>query len=925
MTRLFRGWRPVLRIARRDALRARGRSALVVAMIALPILALTAAAVLTRSAQLDPDEDLARTLGQTQARLESYSGGRLMQAPDPRQATSELGDGSTAGGGPVDPRELAPPGFRVLTSQDGSVETTTASGVAPAAWFEISVGDAAFEGRFRLRKGSPPDAKGEVAVTSELFQRLGVEVGQTVGLTEPPRELTLTGVVDQVGLPDMDAFFARPGELIGNGVVPNSPPTAYLVGSDPVTWAQVLALNERGVAVLSRDVLLDPPPDSAVPYYAEAGNGSVNSQFFFVILLVVVVVVLAGLEVTLLAGAAFAVGARRQARSLGLLAATGGNRTQVRRVVLGGGIVLGLTGAVVGVSVGLLLAAVARPVLSSYAHADFGRFDVRPLELLAIAALGVATGVLAAVLPSRSAARQDPVVALTGRRGQVRTPRKVPVIGVLLIVAGVVAAAVGSAMAVAFTTGLNPTNGRSTALVAGLIAGGAAVAQIGLIITSPAIIGLAGRWSGRLPLAGRLALRDAARHRGRSAPAMAAVLTAVTGSTALMLYIASVDAHDREAYTPSWPDGHGGMSLVTYDFNPATQVETQTVADPDRVLAAVTGELPPFTSYVIETTDESCGQETCGFVELLVAPAKQCFLWQIPREPTAAELRRAEDDPRCSGNGFGLGSGNYNGIPIGGEATLLAVTGQAPDDAVRVLESGGVVVSDPRYVDHGEATFRVVTPEEAAGAGEGTDEPPGHTVQLPAVFAPAERGGVSAVYSKAAATKLGLKARPSTLLLSFDVLPTTGQQEAATAALRDAGLDAYFSVERGYVSDYGLGLLALVLGAGVITLGAAGIATGLAQADARADHATLAAVGAAPRLRRSLAAAQALSIAGLGTALGIAAGFIPALALIGAVESLDLVVPWFRLAAVLVGIPLLAGALAWLLTRSRVPLERRLA
>jgi hypothetical protein len=31
-----------------------------------------------------------------------------------------------------------------------------------------------------------------------------------------------------------------------------------------------------------------------------------------------------------------------------------------------------------------------------------------------------------------------------------------------------------------------------------------------------------------------------------------------------------------------------------------------------------------------------------------------------------------------------------------------------------------------------------------------------------------------------------------------------------------------------------------------------------------------------------------------------------------------------RLATVLVGVPLLAGALAWLLTRSRVPLERRL-
>ena len=104
-------------------------------------------------------------------------------------------------------------------------------------------------------------------------------------------------------------------------------------------------------------------------------------------------------------------------------------------------------------------------------------------------------------------------------------------------------------------------------------------------------------------------------------------------------------------------------------------------------------------------------------------------------------------------------------------------------------------------------------------------------------------------------------------------------------------MEAYLSVERGYDSEYGLGLLALVAGAGVITLGAAGIATGLAQADARADHATLAAVGAAPRLRRTLAAAQALSISGLGTALGVAAGFVPAVALIAALPGLDLVDP----------------------------------
>lgn len=156
-------------------------------------------------------------------------------------------------------------------------------------------------------------------------------------------------------------------------------------------------------------------------------------------------------------------------------------------------------------------------------------------------------------------------------------------------------------------------------------------------------------------------------------------------------------------------------------------------------------------------------------------------------------------------------------------------------------------------------------------------------------------------------------------------MPTKAEEEAARAALVEAGIDGWLSVERGYVSDYALGLMLLVGAAAVITLGATGIATGLAQADARADHATLAAVGAAPAIRRRLAAAQALSLAALGSLLGIASGFVPALALIGAVRSLEVTVPWVQLSLVLVGIPLLAGASAFAFTRSRVPLQRRVA
>lgn len=904
----FAGWRPLMRIARRDALRARGRSALIVAMVALPILALTTADVLARSAQLDPTERVARELGTTQGQLQLI-GRPVVQAPNPlttgwTEPATPDNTGTPDVPPPIDPVSVAPAGYRLLTQREGRVQTRTATGIAPASWTEVAVGDKAFTGRYARVAGRAPRTDSEVAVSSKLLDRLGVQVGQDVTLTQPAITMRVTGVYDQVGQRTyQEMFWALPssGPAIRSGVESfnGDQPIVYLDGTSPLTWDQVLALNKNGVVAASRAVLLNPPPRSAVPYFRQYGSSSGGgfSDYAFFIVLIVVVVVLAGLEVTLLAGAAFAVGARRQARTLGLLAATGGSSSHVRRVVLAGGLVLGAAGAVVGVVLGLLLAALSTGPMESLSNSEYGHFDVRPLELLAIAGLGVVTGLLSAVLPARTAARQDPVVALTGRRGQVRTAKKVPVIGVVMVIAGVAAAATGSALVVSLNTGLNPANGTSTALVAALIAGGAALAQLGLIVTSPAIIGLVGRLGSRLPLPARLAVRDAARHRGRSAPAMAAVLTAVTGSTALLLYVTSTDAHDRETYQPTWAPQTAGITLHTSRFDATANKTITTLLDPDRVTRLLAPTLPPFTATTIDATVECDSDGSCGSLS-----------------------------PRLFGVQDGYSTGSFSGTPVGDETTVRGITGRPSAAAADVIRRGGVVVFDRSFIRRGQVRLDVTTLADAREAARrGDDTPATTTVRLPAVLVPRGAATVPMMLSARAAKKLGFSVEPSVVLMHFDRLPTTGQQDAARGALANQGLEPYlFSVERGYQSSYGLGLLSLVLAAGVITLGASGVATGLAQADARADHATLAAVGAAPRLRRTLAAAQALTIALLGTALGIAAGFVPAVALIGAVESLHLVIPWLLLATVLLGVPLLAGALAWLLTRSRVPLERRL-
>ncbi|MEP6463184.1 MAG: FtsX-like permease family protein [Frankiaceae bacterium] len=119
-----------------------------------------------------------------------------------------------------------------------------------------------------------------------------------------------------------------------------------------------------------------------------------------------------------------------------------------------------------------------------------------------------------------------------------------------------------------------------------------------------------------------------------------------------------------------------------------------------------------------------------------------------------------------------------------------------------------------------------------------------------------------------------------------------------------------------------------------MTLGAVGIATGLAAADGRPDLATLAAVGAGPWVRRRLAMAQAATVAVLGTVLGVVAGFVPGTASVRtrtvggegseASRHMAVVMPWQTLAIVAVGVPLLAILTTGLLTRSRLPLVRRI-
>ncbi len=606
------------------------------------------------------------------------------------------------------------------------------------------------------------------------------------------------------------------------------------------------------------------------------------------------------LEVVLLAGPAFAVGARRRRRELALVAATGGDRRDVRNIVLASGAVLGLCAAVLGVTAGIGLAAGALPVLEQLSGSVSGHFDVRPLELAGIAAVGLLTGLLAAIMPARAAARQDVVAALAGRRGVVRTRARVPLIGLLLALAGT-ALAVGGAVLM-----------HSVAA----ILGGAVIAEIGLIVCTPSLLGLVSRLGRWLPLAPRLALRDSARNRSAATPAVAAVMAAVAGSVGIGIVVASTSGQSRANYQPSLAYGDA-----------IVQLDASSGAMAPRIADVLRRTLP--ARQVVILHGDPCqfsGRPDCLLIDLEVPAARACPLSTLSTF-TAADARRYGKDPRCT---HGLQAFSLRSGPLVDDGSAVpAMAGSPAPEAVAALRSGRVLVLDPWLIENGKVTlaFHKMTLDAAGGQSDNT-----RREQVPAFALSGHAKFAQVILPPEMARRLGVPAEPTGVYADDRTVPTDRQEQAASAGLAQLGTDLGMTVEHGYVDRYSVALLALVIGAGVITLGAAAIATTLSNVDSRQDLTTLAAVGASPRVRRLLSMARSAVIAGLGTALGTIAGFVPAVGVVLAQRALDpfnmgppLEIPWSSLVFTALVVPAIAVAMAGLFSRSRLPVERRAA
>ena len=594
------------------------------------------------------------------------------------------------------------------------------------------------------------------------------------------------------------------------------------------------------------------------------------------------------LLIALVAVGGFTVLAQRRLRSLGMLGALGATDANIRLVVRVNGVLVGVVGALAGTVLGLAAWLAYRPRLESSAHHLIGPFQLPWIVIGPAIALAVVATYFAASRPARAITKIPIVAALSGRPAPPKQVHRSALPGVVLFV---IAAALLS------YSGKSNGNGGGGALELIL---GIVLLIVAIILLAPFCLVILARAGRRAPIAIRLALRDLARFRARSGSALSAislgvfiaalvcVLTAQRYGNVLDYAGPNMASNQIIVYTPDGGPGGGGPGNGPGGSSPSGTAST-----------------PQAQAAVAQNIARALGSNTV--IELDQAGANLNHAaagrsWSGPVYVATPQLLQA----------FGIKASDVN-----------------PGADVLTMRPGLSGLSDMQllYGDNGNGS---------GGNGNGPPTswpcPKGQCLANPVIqqvnALPSGTSGPNTVITEHAIHTLGLHTSPSGWLIQAPHPPTAAQITNARLTAGAAGM----TIETKSSTPSSAEILNYATAFGIaLALGILAMTIGLIRSETAGDLRTLAATGASSFTRRELTAATAFALALGGAVLGTVAAYVAAVGyawdnpLDGLSELSS--VPARQLLFILVGMPVVAAVVGWLLAgrepaaMSRQPLE----
>jgi putative ABC transport system permease protein len=678
-----------------------------------------------------------------------------------------------------------------------------------------------------LISGQFPVGSGQVAVTSGIASDLHLAVGRTWTVGGASRKVT--GIVQN---PQnlLDEF-----ALVATGQVTAPTQVTVLFDAPGVTPSGV------GPAV-------------ATPQTVAASN------VFNPETISLVATVLGMLLIAMVGAGGFTVLAQRRLRSIGMLAAQGARQFDIRLVVIANGVAAGAVGAAAGFALGLAAWLAYRPHVQASAHHVIGVFQLPWTVIWVSMILAVLAAYAAAARPAKAITRVPVVTALSGRPPAPKPARHLAIpfglgfLALAFFLLGMAGAGVGTS-----------TSGNSTAQL-DEVAGGFIALVAAVVLLSPAclsVLARLGRWT---PVMMRLALRDLARYRARSGPALAAISLSVLIASIVSVVSAARFGDALDYVGPNltssqlivYPPGHG---------NPNGPAPTASQLATARTTA----------QRIAASLDDR---------------------YMITLEAPSGSLQ-------YGGTGRGFSGDTYVATPQLLNAFGITPAQVNPDADFLTMRPGLPTTQHMQLWDTPK-----VLPDTPCTPGSCLASPPIQEVSA----LPSGTSAPNTIVTEHAMREFSFTATTAGWLIQAPggLTPTQVTNARQTAATAGASIETVNNIPSYTQITDAATIFGMVLALGILAM-----SIGLVRSETASDLRTLTATGASGTARRTLTAATAGALALTGAVTGTAAGYLAAIGFFST-NHLDQLselgsIPVAELVWILAGMPLIAVIVSWLL------------